>query len=56
MLSGSVFHRVGEATEKARVPAFVLTQGTASKFKFTDRSRLCCLAGKYGDCLDERAL
>ena len=26
-LSGSEFHRVGAATEKARVPAFVLTLG-----------------------------
>ena len=32
MLSGSVFHRVGAVTEKVRVPAFVLTLGTASKF------------------------
>ena len=27
-LSGSEFHRVGAATEKDRVPAFVLTMGT----------------------------
>ena len=34
-LSGSEFHRVGAATEKARVPAFVLTLGTASEVELT---------------------
>ena len=59
-LSGSEFHRVGAATEKARVPAFVLTLGTESKPEPVDRSCLGCLAGvsiecKYAGCLVERA-
>ena len=46
------------ATEKDRVPAFVLTLGTESKPEPDDRS--CCLAGvsiacKYAGCLVERA-
>ena len=45
MLSGSVFHRVCAATEKGRVPAFVLTLGTTSTFELDDRSRLCGPAG-----------
>ena len=45
MLSGSEFHRVGAATEKARVPAFVITLGTESKSEPDDRSCLGCLAG-----------
>ena len=45
MSPGSVFHRVGASTEKARVPAFVFTLGTASKFELDDRSCYCCLAG-----------
>ena len=36
---------VGAATEKARVPAFVLTLGTESKPEPDDRSCLGCLAG-----------
>ena len=44
MLSGSIFHSVGAATEKARRPVFVLILGTGSKFQFNDRSRLCRLA------------
>ena len=44
-LSGSEFHRVGAATEKARVSAFVLTLGTESKPEPDDRSCLGCLAG-----------
>ena len=60
MLSGSEFHRVGAASEKARVSAFVLTMGTESKLEPDDRSCLGCLAGasiecKYAGCLDERA-
>ena len=59
-MSGSEFHRVGAATEKARVPAFVLTLGTKSKPEPDDRSCLGCLAGvsiecKYASCLVERA-
>ena len=52
--------RVGAATEKVQVLAFVLTLGTASKFELDHRSYLCCLAGmsiesKYRGCLDEIA-
>ena len=47
------------ATEKARVPAFVFTLGTASKFELDHRSCLCCLASvniesKYEGSLDKR--
>jgi len=42
IVSGSVFHKVGAATEKARVPAFVFTLGTASTIELDDRSCLCC--------------
>ena len=57
---GSEFHRVGAATEKDRVPAFVLTMGTESKPEPDDRSCLGCLVGvsiecKYAGCLVERA-
>ena len=50
----------GAETEKARVPAFVATIGTAGTFVLDDQSCLCCLAGvnienKYEGCLDERA-
>ena len=33
MLSVGISHRVDAATEKARVPAFILTLETASKFE-----------------------
>ena len=59
MLSGSIFHIIDTATEKARVPVFVLILGTAGKFELDNRSCLQCLAGmsvekKYECCLDER--
>ena len=59
-LTGSEFHKVGAATEKARVPAFVLTLGTESKSEPDDRSCMGCLAGvniecKCAVCLYERA-
>ena len=41
LLSGSVFNTVGVATEKVRVPAFVLTLGKASKFELDARSVPC---------------
>ena len=58
-LTGSEFHRVGAATEKALVPTFVLTLGTKSRLELDDRS-LSCLAGasskcKYAGCLDGSA-
>ena len=58
LLSRIVFHRVGAATEKARVPVFVCTLGTTSKYELDDRSGLCCLGGvsiesKYEGYLDE---
>ena len=37
-LTGSEFHRVGAATEKALVPIFVLTLGTKSRLELDDRS------------------
>ena len=43
VLSASVFHRVGAATENARVSACVVTLGTASTFELDDRSCLCIL-------------
>ena len=51
---------VGAATEKTRVPAFVLTLGTESKPEPDDRSCLGWLAGvsiecKYTGCLVESA-
>ena len=56
-LTGSEFHRVGAATEKALVPKFVLTLGTKSWLELDDRS---CLAGvssecKHAGCLDGSA-
>ena len=59
-LTGSEFHRVGAATEKALVPTFVLTLGTKSRLKLDDRSCLGCLARvssecKYAGCLGESA-
>ena len=59
-LSGIEFHKVGAETEKAPVPALVLTMGTESKSEPDDRSCLGCLAGvsiecKYAGCLVERA-
>ena len=59
-LTGSEFHRVSAATEKALVPTFVLTLGTKSRLELDDRSCLRCLAGvniecKYAGCLDESA-
>ena len=44
-LTGSEFHRVGAATEKALVPAFVCL-GTKSRFELDDRSCLDCLTGE----------
>ena len=43
-LTGSEFHRVGAATEKALVPTFVLTLGTTNGLQLDDRSCLGCLA------------
>ena len=59
-LTGSEFHRVGAATEKALVSTFILTLGTKSRLELHDRSCLGCLAGvtgecKYAGCLDESA-
>ena len=59
-LSGSEFHSVRAANEKARIPAFVLTLGTERKSEPDARSCLGCLAGlsiecKYAGCLIERA-
>ena len=45
-MSGSIFHRLDVVTEKARVLAFILTMGTATKFGYDDRSCLCGLAGE----------
>ena len=42
LLSGSVLHRVGTATEKAEVSAFVLTLGRGRKFELDDQNCLCC--------------
>ena len=42
-LTGSEFHRVGAATEKALVPTFVLTLGTKSRLELDDRSCLAVL-------------
>ena len=52
--------RVGAATEKARVPAVVLTLGTENKVEPDNRNYTGCRAGvsiecKYAGCLDERA-
>ena len=44
-LTGSEFHRVSAATEKALVPTFVLTLGTKCRLKLDDRSCLGFLAG-----------
>ena len=40
-ITGSEFHRVGAATEKAPVTTFALTLGTKSRLELDDRS---CLA------------
>ena len=60
MLTESVFHRVGAATEKALVPTFVLTLITKRRLELDDRSCLGCLAGMTSECkcvgcLDESA-
>ena len=60
-LTGSGFHRVSAATEKALVSTFVLTLVTKSRLALDDRRCLGCLAGvssecKYAGCLDESAL
>jgi len=47
LLSGSSFHRVDAVTEKARVPAFVLTLRTVSKH---------CLEISADICLDESCI
>ena len=57
-LTGSEFHRVGAATEKALASTFFLTQGIKSRLELYDRSCLGCLAGvnsecKYAVCLDK---
>ena len=57
-LTGSEFHRVGAATEKALVLTFVLTLGMKGRLELYDRSCLGCLAGvssecKYAGCLEE---
>ena len=59
-LTGSEFHRVGVATEKALVLMFVLTLGKKSGLEPDDQTWLGCLAGvssecKYASCLDESA-
>ena len=60
-LTGSEFHRVGAATEKALVPTFVLTLRTKSRLdELDDRSCLGYLAGvicenQYSGCFDEGA-
>ena len=45
MFSRGVFHRVGAATEKARVQVFAMKLRTARTFEPDERSCLCCLAG-----------
>ena len=61
MLTGSEFHRVGAATEKAVVPTFVLILRTKSKLELDDRSCLDCLAEvsskcRYVICLDVQVI
>ena len=58
MLTGSEFHIVTAATEKALVSTIVLTLGTKSALELDNQSCLGCLAGvssewKYAGCLDE---
>ena len=48
-LTGSEFHRVSAATEKALVPTFVLTLGK-HRLELDDRSCLGCLAGVSSEC------
>jgi len=59
--SESEFQRVGTATEKARVPAWVLTLGTDSKWKPDERSSLGLgdkesMENIYEGSLEERVL
>ena len=49
-LTGSEFHKVGAATEKALVPTFVLTLGTKSILQLDDQRCLGCLAGVSNEC------
>ena len=48
--TGSEFHRVGAATEKALVPTFILTLGTKSRLALHDRSCLGRLAEMISEC------
>ena len=43
-LTGSEFHRVGAATEKALVPTSVLILGTKRRLEVDDQNCLGCLA------------
>ena len=59
-LTGSEFHRVATATEKALVLKCVFTVGKRSGLELDDRICLGCLAGvsnecRHVGCLDERA-
>ena len=59
-ITGSEFHRVGAATEKALGLTFVLTLGTKSRLELDDRSCLGCPAivkseCRYDVCLDKSA-
>ena len=49
MLSLNVFHRVGPATEKDRIPAFVFTMGTYTNRKFV-LYNLSCLCRREQIC------
>jgi len=58
--SGSEFQRLGTATEKARVPVWVLTLGTDNKWKPDERSSLCLgakesMENRYEGSPEERA-